>query len=179
MVFIDGGHLRAVCKKVFGHDNINFEKLSKFIVDRFNSLLNNPFQANLIRIYYYDAIVSKKSPEYAKQEGYFESILQELGYTVRLGELVKSSKKKHRQKGVDILMAIDVITKAYQNQYETAIFMLGDRDFVPLINAVKDTGKKTLYLGNPSYYCSNQLLRVFDIRHYLTDDIIKSWSKKS
>ena len=43
-------------------------------------------------------------------------------------------------------MAIDALTKAYQNQYDVAIFLLGDRDFIPLVEAVKDTGKKTLMI---------------------------------
>ena len=48
-----------------------------------------------------------------------------------------------RQKGVDILMAIDVLTMAYLDYCESGFFVLGDRDFKPLIDAVKDSGKKT------------------------------------
>ena len=97
---------------------------------------------------------------------YFEKIEAGYAYTVRLGKKVKSSKGKDRQKGVDILMAIDALTKAYQNQYETAMFLLGDADFKPLIDAVKNAGKKTLGI----YYrptCPKDLSDSFDMRIWL------------
>ena len=163
IIFIDGGYLRKLCKDFFGHDNINFKKLGLALIHRFNKLSNYPFQANLIRIYYYDAIVDKEHSDYETQRKYFESINKELFYTVRLGDLVQSSKKKFKQKGVDILMAIDALAKAYENQYDLGIFVVGDRDFVPLVKAVKDAGKKTLclaYIPNSS----SELLSTFDMR---------------
>jgi len=183
IVFVDGGYLRATCKELFGNDDISFESLSKFIVRSFNELLKeNPFQANLIRIYYYDGIVRETGSEYAKQSEYFERISNELNYTVRLGELRKSSKKEpFRQKGVDIRMAIDALAKAYQNHYDHGVFMVGDTDFIPLIEAVKDAGKKTLLLGLcPANFtkCPPDLMRVFDQRIYIGFDDIKSWMEK-
>jgi uncharacterized LabA/DUF88 family protein len=176
MVFIDGGYLRETCKKLYGSDNIEFGYLTLKFIDFFNDYPYNPFQADLIRIYYYDAIADNRYKNYESQRVYFESIEDESKYTVRLGEIIESS-KGFKQKGVDILMSIDAITKAYTDQYSTGIFFMGDRDFVPLIRAVKEAGKKTL-----GVFCetnsAKELIRTFDMRVYLGEITLKSLLKK-
>lgn len=97
-------------------------------------------------------------------------------YTVRFGELVKSSKEEPRQKGVDILMAIDALTKAYQNHYDTGMFLIGDRDFIPLIQAVKDTGKKTIGIYCDAH-CSKELMNVFDMKIAFKPEHTRDWMK--
>jgi uncharacterized LabA/DUF88 family protein len=166
MVFVDGAYLRTRCREFGGHDNIKWSKLSWTLIRLFNTYGTNPYNANLIRIYYYDAKPPATDSDYENAMKYFERIESQYAFTVRLGKLVKSTKRKHRQKGVDILMAIDALTMAYQNQYETAMFMLGDADFKPLIDAVKHAGKKTLGV----YYkptCPKDLSDSFDMRVWL------------
>ena len=179
MVFIDGGYLRELSKHLYGHDKIDFAHLSRLFIRMFNAYgePTNPFQANLIRIYYYDAIVDEGHPDYEAQRRYFESIEDEYAYTVRLGKLVESSKKERpKQKGVDTLMAIDALTKAYTHQYDTGMFMIGDRDFIPVVEAVKDAGKKTMCVYYPPS-TSRDLVRIFDMHVSLDKQTVKKWSK--
>lgn len=63
------------------------------------------------------------------------------------------------------------------NHYEHGIFILGDRDFVPLIDAIKDAGKKTLCLASLSKLCDD-LLRRFDKRYYIEDEELKLLQSK-
>ncbi len=174
MVFIDGGYLRELCKKFYKHDNIDFGEFYHGLIGNFNDYELNPFQADLIRIYFYDAIVEEGHPDYKPQREYFDDIEREISYTVRLGTLVESSNKGFKQKGVDILMAIDALTKAYQDHYDTGIFFVGDRDFVPLIEAVKDAGKKTLCFHHEPT-ASIDLTRCFDYRINFTEENMKEW----
>jgi uncharacterized LabA/DUF88 family protein len=169
MAFIDGGYLRDKCKKFFKHDNIGFSRLSFSLIKMFNTIRepNNPFRMNLIRIYYYDAIVDETHPKYSEQREYFRKVESQYAYTVRLGQLVESSKKrKFKQKGVDLLMGIDSITKAYRNQYDTGMFLIGDSDFIPLIEAVKDSGKKQLL------FVSNLMLEKNFTTHLITEFLL-------
>lgn len=132
----------------------------------------------MIRIYYYDAIVDAGHADYERQRKYFDSIAdQHPFYTVKLGNLVESSNKGFKQKGVDILMSVDAITKAYTDQYDVGIFLMGDRDFIPLIEAVKDSGKKTMCMYYPAN-SSNDLIRTFDMRDALDQNNIKLLVKK-
>lgn len=177
MIFIDGGYLRKNLCDSFGDDNIDFGELLDILLNWYNSLPSYLFQANLIRAYYYDAIVSEEDKEFAKQKEYFKSVTNPFSFTVRLGRLVRSSKKKFKQKGVDILMAIDALSKAYENHYDTAIFVLGDRDFLPLVEAVKDAGKKTIGV----FWISNvasELLAAFDYRIVPDEESLERCYKK-
>lgn len=177
MAFIDGGYLRSLCMKLFDTDDIDFSRVASKIRQVFSICYERQFQLDLIRIYYYDAIVKETRPQYKAQREYFDSIYNAPLYAVRLGNLIESSKEGFRQKGVDILMATDVLTKAYRNQYDTGIFLMGDRDFVPLIEAVNDAGKETVCIC----YSSNtakELERSFDMLKGLGESEIKDMLKK-
>lgn len=176
MIFIDGGYLRKLCRDHCGHDRIDFTKLANVLQRMYSTIPGYPFRLNLVRIYYYDAIVDAKEPEYATQRDYFESVSGLMWYTVGLGELVKSSKEEHRQKGVDILMAVDALTKAYQNHYDAGMFLMGDGDFTPLIEAVKNAGKKTIGVFCDSH-CSKKLVRTFDMNIAFKTEHVKDWLK--
>lgn len=177
MIFIDGGYLRKLCNDYYKHDRIDFKKLADVLQKMYSTIPGYPFRLNLMRIYYYDAIVDKNEPEYDGQKKYFDSIIRLMWYTVRLGELVKSSKDEFRQKGVDILMAIDALNKAYQNHYDTGMFLMGDRDFIPLIEAVKNTGKKTICVFC-RVHSSMDLVKVFDMNIRFDEKAIEQWLKK-
>ena len=162
MAFIDGGYIRHLCQDLFGNQKINYQKLFWKIRESFSICLVGQFQIDLVRVYYYDAIVDKKHQQYDIQKIYFDQVSKAPLFKIRLGKLVESSKEKPRQKGVDILMATDSLTKAFRNQYDTAIFMIGDSDFIPLIEAINDAGKKTICIYGPQN-TSTDLIDTFDM----------------
>jgi uncharacterized LabA/DUF88 family protein len=174
MVFVDGAYLRKHCKDFWGSDKIKWGKLSWTFIRMFNTYGENPFNANLIRIYYYDAIVPETDADFIGQKEYFENISCNYAYTVRLGIVKRSSRREDRQKGVDILMTVDALTKAYEHHYETGMFLLGDGDFKPLVEAVKDAGKKTIGIYYPPT-CSRDLVRTFDMRIFLDKNAFKNF----
>ncbi len=91
---------------------------------------------------------------------------------VRLGNLVYSETEGLRQKGVDIKMAIDMLSKAYDGHYEFAILVAGDGDFVHLVDAVKDAGRRVI----GAYYqdtVSLNLQKSFDQHIILTKADLK------
>ena len=105
MVFVDGAWLREICDKHFGIQNSlftqpkwTFSHLAWIFIRMFNTYTTNPFQANLIRIYYYDAIVDEADSDYEKQRKYFEIIDDQYAFTVQLRKLIKSSKRGFKQK---------------------------------------------------------------------------------
>ena len=46
-----------------------------------------------------------------------------------------------RAKRVDITLARDMLSHAYQHHYDIAVLIAGDGDYVPLVDAVKKNGK--------------------------------------
>ena len=165
MAFVDGGYLRDECANRFDEE-INYQKLKESILSYFNANCNGKYAGDLVRVYYYDAIVDQSNPKYDEQNDYFNRIKGNNGYQVRLGKVVPTGKDgtgQVKQKGVDVLLAVDMITKAYSNQYEFAILLAGDSDFLEVVNAVKDSGKRVfgMYFRG---HIADDLFDAFDAR---------------
>lgn len=47
-----------------------------------------------------------------------------------------------KQMGVDVNLAVDVVSQAASSQCNTIVIVSGDGDFIPVISKVKETGKK-------------------------------------
>ena len=71
------------------------------------------------------------------------------------------------QKGVDVKLAIDMVSRARQNVYDTAVLVSGDGDFVELVNLLQDMGKHVINAHSPpnaarSYHPSGPLRKTCD-----------------
>jgi uncharacterized LabA/DUF88 family protein len=171
MIFIDGGYLREEVKRISGYDNINFASLSQYL----NSFIREGhIHPELIRVYCYDAIVDHKDPKYDERDRYFESIRKNNNYEVKLGRLIRTKDDRYRQKGVDVLLAIDMITKAFLNHYEIALLLGGDDDYVDLVKSIKDLTGKRIYGAYFQEHVSERLAESFDRRLILSEDNLKS-----
>lgn len=164
MIFIDGGYLRKEFNDAMHHENINFTALQFFLrglVDR----------GELVRCYYYDANVDPLDDKdrHVKLNTFFDKIKECNSYEVKLGRLIKKGTNSFKQKGVDVLIAIDMITKAYEGQYEIAVLLAGDDDFIDVVKAVKDSGKR-VYGVFSEKTVSIRLKQLFDARFILSHD---------
>jgi uncharacterized LabA/DUF88 family protein len=136
MIFIDGSNMYHSLKAYFKRTDIDLGCFSDKILDK----------RRLVRMYYYNAVVGKvEEPERFKdQEKFFKSVAA-IPYTeLRLGRLVYTNQWPNSppfEKGVDVQLATDMITHAFKNNYDVAILVAGDNDFVGAIQAVKDNGK--------------------------------------
>ena len=146
IIFIDGTHLRNCLKTIFGNDNFNYIKFAK---NMRTIRLQKFLLPELIRTYYYDAIPLKLSNETPKEtknrekeENYIKRIEYSFGYDVRLGRCVKNSKGNYRIKGINTLIAVDMISKAYENHYDIVILLAVDEEINEAIRVVKNTGKR-------------------------------------
>jgi len=135
MIFIDGSNLYHSLKGFFKRTDIDIGKLSKKLLDK----------RRLVRIYYYNAKVGlKEEPErYRSQQAFFTSVNAIPYSELRLGRLVYHNwpNSPPYEKGVDIQLATDMITHSFKNNYDVAVLVAGDNDFVGAIQAVKDNGK--------------------------------------
>jgi len=132
-LFIDGSNFYHGLKANFGRTRVDFYK--------FATLLRGE-NRKLIRIYYYNAPHKKEIDEekYKSQQKFF-SLLERTPYLeLKLGRLEPRG-DTFIEKGVDILLAVDMLKYAYDDTYDTAILVSGDGDFAAAVNAVKDRGK--------------------------------------
>jgi uncharacterized LabA/DUF88 family protein len=147
-LFIDGAYLREVVSQksraCFNGDNIelDFEALSTGFQKKF----------------YYDCLPPKKSGE--NQEDYenrlkcknefYDKLRSINGFHVFLGT-TSSEGGRARQKGVDIMIAVHMLTHCFRRNMEKATLLTGDLDFKPLLESlVQDGMDVTLWFDNLS-----------------------------
>lgn len=140
IIFIDGSNFYHSVKETFEiHDNqIDFKKLIGIL--RAERLL--------IGVYYYNASLDMKYNKdvYWKQQKFFADLRKIPGFNVILAYMRKVTKPdgkiEYSVKGDDINLGIDIVSLAYEDQYDTAILVSGDGDFAPAIKRVQKLGKK-------------------------------------
>ncbi len=135
MIFIDGSNLYHSLKNFFKRADLDIGKLS-------NKLLG---KRRLVRVYYYNARVGlKEEPErYHDQQKFFASVNAIPYSELRLGRLVYFNwpNSPPYEKGVDIQLATDMITHSFKGNYDVAVLVAGDNDYVGALQSVKDNGK--------------------------------------
>ena len=135
MIFIDGSNMYHSLKSHFKRADLDMGRFCNKLLDK----------RRLVRTYYYNAKVGmKEEPErYKDQQKFFTSIAG-IPYTeLRLGRLVYNNwpNSPPYEKGVDIQLATDMITHSFKNNYDVAVLVAGDTDYVGALQAVKDNGK--------------------------------------
>ena len=181
MVFIDGGYIRQKFIDKYNNDKIKYYQFAEWLTDCTQSAMKSKPQ--LIRAFYYDGMPDVKdlskfkdeSEEQIKkrrekieskqktQEEYLDRIELTEFFDVKRGRLVMKEDGNFGQKGIDSLIAIDMISKAYQNQYDIAVLVTGDSDFKEVVEAVKHAGP--IVFG--AYFHDRmplELIRTFDRR---------------
>jgi uncharacterized LabA/DUF88 family protein len=135
MVFIDGSNLYHSLKEVFHRTDLDIGKLCQKLIEK----------KRLIRCYYYNAEVGvKQEPDrYYRQQAFLDSV-QATPYTeLRLGRLVYNNwpATPPYEKGIDIMLTTDLLTHSFKRNYDVAILVAGDTDYVGAIQAVKNNGQ--------------------------------------
>jgi uncharacterized LabA/DUF88 family protein len=162
VIFIDGSNFYFGCVDLIRKAKIDFYKLSQYLSKN----------RTLIRTYYYNAPLIKEKDEarYKSQQRFFERLKVTPYLELRLGRLVDRNGVLV-EKGIDVNIAIDMLTLAWNNVYDTAILISGDGDFTSAVKSVKDKGKhvENAYFKNSQ---SNALREACDIEIELTSEIL-------
>jgi len=166
-IFIDGNNL---------YYSLNDLKISKIDFNKFAQLLKR--DRLLVSVYYYNAPldISIDSKKYWEQQKFFDALRKIPGFNVILARLRKYKKEDgtfgFEVKGDDIYLAVDLVSGAYENLYDTALIVSGDEDFVPAIKKVQKLGKKVENI----YFCSTSssyLKKTCNSSFCIDKDIVK------
>ena len=156
-IFIDGSNLYHALHSTVGRHDLNFAQFT-------NKLCGS---SRLLRTYYDNVRQDPtQRPDSYREQQEFLDILRKTPYLeVRLGS-IKIAQGVAVEKGVDIMLATDLLTFAWNDFYDVAVLVSGDSDFTYALQAVKNMGKHV----EVAYFesgVSKDLLDVADNRHLL------------
>lgn len=167
MIFIDAEYVIQRVKDIAKSSRISY-RIYREDINWYNLIKWIATGRHLIRTYYYSAEFNKEeNPRtYSEQQKYFHELKINIPFLdVKLGRLVKVQ-NGWMQKGLDVKIAVDMLSKAFNNQYDIAALISGDADFAEVIIEVKERyGKQVeLYTLDDSI---NDMLRYVPDRHII------------
>jgi uncharacterized LabA/DUF88 family protein len=134
---------------------------------------NGPEELQLlgVRAYYYTSTIG--------DEDKIRSVKQTLWDIGFQPEVFKKPKRQDRTKGVDIALATDLLGNAYRDNYDAAVLIAGDGDYVPLVEEVKRLGKvvHVAFFGEKGDGLSPELRLASDRFWELTDAFAAIWEQ--
>lgn len=90
-------------------------------------------ESSAMRAHYYTSVVG--------DDRRIKSIEQSLWENGFQAEVFKKQKQQTKSKGVDIALATDFLSNAFLNNYDVAVLIAGDADYIPMVAEVKRLGK--------------------------------------
>lgn len=139
-LFIDGGYLKARFNACMDRYYDEAVELSIPLVRSTMALRSGE---RIAKVFYYDCIDErpiKDQPQemtadrIKQQEALFDSIRSCEGWHVREGRLVGARKDNRSQKRVDVLLAVEMLSHAFNKNMSHALLIAGDDDFTPLVD---------------------------------------------
>ncbi len=152
IVFIDGSNFYHNSKTIIDKSKrIDFNYLAQFICDKFDLKLKH--------VRYYNAVpdISDNREIYYNHLAFLDKLKKD-NVIVRTRKLkyIKSLKTKI-EKGVDVLIASDMIRKALvEKECKVCILISGDADFIPVMQTIKEAGYEVIVCSSKQGF-SNEL----------------------
>ena len=157
ILFIDGENFLHKIGEVIGKE-AKSKRIVKAIDIDLNKLFEKPLKGIVVsqRIFYgaklrYHPDTPRKSKELIKNQRKLINNLSKLGYEVVMAGNVRgqrvNGKVMFREKGVDVKIAVDMISGACDGKLKTAILCSSDSDLQPAIAELRKRKVEVIYLG--------------------------------
>ncbi len=168
-IFIDGSNLYHSLEENCKRFDLDFAAFSKKLSKG----------RKIYRTYYYNVLrdAERNAQAYLDQQKFLSALYSTPYLEVRLGQS-KIRGDTAVEKGIDIMLATDLLKLAWSDLYDVAILVSGDGDFAYAVKAVKDTGKHVELAAFPSNL-STDLANIADDREYFSPTYFKGlWTRK-
>ena len=182
MIFVDGENLSIRAKSLGERMSISLPEGAYYAKDIFIWLPGYQGTEFLIkgnwgslglqarRAYYYTAVQG--------DEPTLETIRESL-WALGFEPNVFKKPPGRRSKGLDITLTKDVLSHAYKDNYDVAMLITGDADYVPVVEEVKRTGKLVCVNFFAEEGLSPELRLAADFVLDLTVEFVNRWTSPS
>ena len=171
IVFVDGNNWYHNVKSVVEKPRaIDFQKLSRLIAENFD--------LDVMGIRYYNSTpdIGLGEDNYYKHMVFLAG-LKKKGLEVNTTKLkkIKANGKVIRvEKGIDVMIAMDMVNKALLDQEcDCCVLISGDSDFVPVMRLIKQAGKEVLTASVLRGYARELLQGEFRFMILKKPDVVK------
>ena len=148
-IFVDGGNWYFKMKELLSPA----KKKPRVDFDLRSFCMHLVGDDEMVGVYYYIGKLKRKKGNekseqmYAKQQQLIRH-LQKQHVKIGFGHLISYPDGIHHEKGVDVLLAVEMIRFALEGKYDTAYLISSDNDLVPAVQEVQRIGKKVVYVGS-------------------------------
>jgi uncharacterized LabA/DUF88 family protein len=142
-VFIDGSNFYHALKEAGLPVHVDFGKLSAELTGRDRRHIHTYYyNAPLIRPRRDDPAFVEKDRRCRSQQRFFNALRFIPNLTFKRGWLRRLPDGGQVEKGVDVMLATDMLTLAFKDRYDVAVLVSSDADYKHAVEAVKfETGK--------------------------------------
>lgn len=177
---IDVGFVRASLASAQGREGPRVRLDASAVVQLMQSVAADVSRGgggDVLRSYWYDGQYLPGDPRHHSQLPYLEAVGLVPGLQLRLGQLVERAPAwqgdlkrvldemgvdradferrftfapEVRQKGVDTLMALDLVLLAQRGAYDTAVLFSGDQDLCEAVRVAQEFGRRVVLVVPPS-----------------------------
>ncbi len=169
--FIDGSNLYAHLRYTFGNGKVNLPKLCGLVTGPGRKLVQWRFYGAPLP----QGSTAAEQKDFAAQQRFFHYVRRHRKGALRLGRLQRDKHGTLHEKGVDVLVAIDLVRLAAEDAYDTAVLFSGDGDLVPAIQMVQDIYGKRVEVCLPKVPAYH-VRQVADGYHEITAELFAKTS---
>ncbi|OGJ58314.1 hypothetical protein A3H22_01285 [Candidatus Peribacteria bacterium RIFCSPLOWO2_12_FULL_55_15] len=142
VILVDGSNMYHYLRE------LDFKRLSEFDYKAFAQFLASG-RTVVSSTYYIGKVRARgdaKSEELRRGQQRLLAHLENMGWHVEFGHMLENN-GVFQEKGVDVHIAVDLLTGAYDNVYDTAVLVSSDTDLIPAVHSVRHKKKKVEYIG--------------------------------
>lgn len=181
-IFIDGEYFKRLKDQLLGEEErIDYGKLAHNILEHVDD--NTKLPVELLKVHYYDCLPYQDNPPTVEQREkmsskrkFLDALERKPRFTVRLGKLRKrrgrtKNAPRFEQKGVDLLLGLDLVLLSLKQRITHAAIITGDSDLVPAVEIASREGIIVWLLYHPNS-AANDLLSAADERIPLSQSFL-------
>ncbi|MBM3889510.1 MAG: NYN domain-containing protein [Verrucomicrobia bacterium] len=172
-LFIDGSNFYHALKDAALPSHVDFGKLSLELTGPNRQHVHTYYyNTPLIRPHPNDPQFAAKDQRCRAQQRFFNALRFVPNLTFRLGRFQRLPSGGQVEKGVDVALAVDMLTLAFKDRYDVAILISSDADYKHAIETVKYETGKTVELHQVAGAKAYDLITAASLYKPITADII-------
>ncbi len=180
-ILIDGAYLEMLMIKEHNRAQVDYHKLAIGLIKRISRQVGT--HVELLRTYYYHALPwaplepsEEEQERVAKKRGFFHRLEYLPRFMVKLGRtqrvLNDDGTTTYQQKGVDVMLASDMVYLASRGLVDHLILLAPDSDYVPAVRLVKEMGIVVHLVHGGNLAASSEMRKECDERLELDPEFI-------